>query len=78
MGLDLETLTGDVIGAAIEVHRDLGPGFLESIYETALAIELRFRRILFRRQTAIPVLFRGFEVGRHRLDFLVNNQMSWP
>ncbi len=75
MGLELEALTGDVIGAAIEVHRELGPGFLESIYENALAIELRSRRILLRRQTAIPVLSRGFEVGRHRPDFLVNTRL---
>jgi len=64
-------LTGGVIGAAIEVHKALGPGFLESIYENALAIELRARGIRFERQLAVPILYRGSEVGRHRLDLLV-------
>ena len=60
LGLEFEELTGGIIGAAIEVHKELGPGFLESIYESALAIELRSRGISFHRQIAIPVLFREF------------------
>jgi GxxExxY protein len=50
-----EELTGKIIGAAIEVHRRLGPGFVESIYENALAIELRERGLHFERQTEISV-----------------------
>ena len=61
MGLQHAELTGAVIGAAIAVHRELGPGFLESIYENALAMELRSRSVSFRRQMAVPVLYRGFE-----------------
>lgn len=71
MTLEHEDLTGQIIGAAIEVHRTLGPGFLESIYENALAIELRRRAIPFVRQLSVPVLYRGAEVGIHRLDMFV-------
>jgi GxxExxY protein len=73
MTLEHEDLTGAIIGAAIEVHRTLGPGFLESIYENALAIEMRNREIPFERQLAVPVLYRGAEVGFHRLDMFVAN-----
>ena len=73
MALEHEDLTGRIIGAAIEVHRTLGPGFLESIYENALAIELRRRDIPFLRQLAVPVLYLGAEVGFHRLDMLVDD-----
>ena len=71
MGLPHEELTGSVIGAAIRVHKALGPGFLESVYENALAIELQARGIGFERQRAVPVLYHGSEVGLHRLDLLV-------
>jgi len=71
MGLEHEELTGQIVGAAIQVHRALGPGFLESIYENALAIELRRRNIPFARQLSVPVLYCGAEVGMHRLDLFV-------
>ena len=71
MGLEQEELTGSVIGAAIEVHKALGPGFLESVYENALALELAARGIGFEQQLAVPILYRGSEVGLHRLDLLV-------
>jgi len=71
MGLEHEELAGSVIGAAIEVHKALGPGFLESVYENALAIEFAARGIRFERQLAVPILYRGSEVGLHRLDLLV-------
>ena len=54
-GLEVDTLARDTIGAAIQVHRALGPGFLESIYEEALCVELSRRRIPFARQVPIPV-----------------------
>jgi len=73
MVLEHEELTGLIIGAAIKVHRTLGPGFLESIYENALAIELRQQDIPFSRQLSVPVLYRGAEVGLHRLDMFVDN-----
>lgn len=73
--MELEALTGAIIGAAIEVHRELGPGFLESVYENALAVELRSRGIPFVQQLEVPIYYRGVEVGRHRLDLLVFGQV---
>ena len=70
--LELEELTGKIIGAAIRVHKELGPGFLESIYEEALALELTAMGIPFERQKVIHVTYRGQPVGEHRLDLLVD------
>jgi len=56
MALELEGLTDRIMGAAIEVHKTLGPGFLESIYENAFAVELRAQDIPFKRQVAVPVV----------------------
>lgn len=64
-------LSGRVIEAAIAVHTELGPGFLESVYENALAIELRTRGIRFEQQKAVVIHYQGKPVGDHRLDFLV-------
>lgn len=60
-----------MIAAALAVHRELGPGFLESIYEAALCIELDTLGIQHERQKTIPVVFRGIIVGEHRLDLIV-------
>ena len=68
-----ERLTHDVIGAAIEVHRILGPGLLESAYEHALCHELSLRNIAFRRQVDLPVLYKGVSLGSTlRMDFLIH------
>lgn len=75
MALELEGLTERIIGAAIEVHKALGRGFLESIYENAFAVELRAQDIPFRRQVAVPVIYRGVEVGLHRLDLFVFDEI---
>jgi GxxExxY protein len=66
-----DELAKTVIGAAIEVHRLLGPGYLESVYEQALVIELELRNLPFERQKAIRVNYKGQEVGEGRLDLLV-------
>jgi GxxExxY protein len=66
-------LTQRIIGAAIEVHRELGPGFLESIYKEALCIALTDCNLRFARQLSVPVRFRGHTVGEHRLDLLVED-----
>ncbi len=71
MALEHEELTGKIIGAAIEVHRTLGPGYLESVYENALIVELRRRDVPFQRQVSVPIVYRGVEVGLHRLDLFV-------
>ena len=60
-----------VVGAAIEVHRHLGPGHLESAYEEALGIEFSLRNIPFQRQVPIVLLYKGQHVGQSFLDFLV-------
>jgi GxxExxY protein len=72
---ELDTIAGAVIGAALEVHRILGPGFLESVYEDALAIELDLRRVSFDRQKAVEVSYKGRIVGVGRFDFLVEKSL---
>ncbi|MFL6526734.1 MAG: GxxExxY protein [Chthoniobacterales bacterium] len=69
---DLNDLTERIIGAAIRVHTELGPGFLESLYEEALAIELRALGIEFERQKPVPIFYRGHAIGEHRVDLLVD------
>ncbi len=64
-----------VIGAAIEVHRVLGAGFLESVYESALAQELQRRAVRFERQYVMPVLYKGQDIGLHRVDLLAEGQL---
>ena len=66
-----EDLTGNIIGAAIEVHKAIGPGLLEDLYENALCLELHHREISFQRQVAMPVFYRDSQVGLYRLDLLV-------
>ncbi len=70
-----EELSKKIIGAAIEVHRELGPGFLESIYEQALKVELTEHGIHYNSQKEIKVKYLGVDVGHHRLDLLVENQI---
>jgi GxxExxY protein len=71
----VDDLAYQVIGAAIEVHRILGPGFLESVYEEALAIELDLRGIPYERQKPIMLQFKGHCIGDSRLDLLVGNEL---
>jgi len=66
-----DPLTEKIIGCAIEVHRVLGPGLLESSYEAALAIEFESAGLKFHRQLVIPVHYKGQLIGEHRLDFVV-------
>jgi GxxExxY protein len=64
-----------VIGAALEVHRHLGPGYVEAVYEEALAVELRLRGIPCARQHPVRVLYKSHAVGEGRLDFLVGGAL---
>ena len=64
-------LTASIISAAIAVHRALDPGFLESVYEEALCVELASRNLPFERQKTIRLTYRDRPVGEHRLDLLV-------
>jgi GxxExxY protein len=70
-GAEVDSLANAVIGAAIEVHRTLGPGYSELVYEEALCVELRLRDIPFVRQAPVAVQYKGYEVGEGRLDLLV-------
>ncbi len=70
-----EALIEHVIGAAIRVHTELGPGFLESLYEEALAIELRALDIQFERQKPVPIFYRAQPIGQHRIDLLIENAL---
>jgi len=71
----LETLTSAVIGAAIEVHRELGPGYLESVYENALRVEMALRSLPFQRQVEVEAIYKGQMVGLARLDLLVGGEL---
>ncbi len=66
-------LTAKLVDAAVEVHRVLGPGYLESFYEQAFARELELRGIKYERQKTFRVQYKDVEVGEHRLDFLVED-----
>ena len=70
---EFEELSNKIIGAAIEVHRALGPGFLESIYEEALKIQLSELKFHYDSQKEIQIKYHGIKVGQHRLDMLVEN-----
>jgi GxxExxY protein len=69
---ELNELTGKIIGAAIEVHRHLGPGLLESAYETCLAYELEKLGLSFERQHALPLVYKEIRLDQwYRVDLLV-------
>lgn len=68
-------ITEKVISAAIEVHRELGPGYLESIYEQALAKEFDSRKIKYERKKEIGIFYKDEQVGKHRLDFIVEGKV---
>ena len=72
--MKVNDVTGAIIGAAIEVHRSLGPGLLESAYEECLCEELKLRGIPFDRQRPLPVNYKGRQLDcGYRLDLLVDN-----
>jgi GxxExxY protein len=68
---EFEELSGAVLGAALAVHRELGPGFLESVYESAIQVALRHRSIPYVSQYPVDVVFEGCLVGRAKLDLVV-------
>jgi GxxExxY protein len=70
-----QELTERIIGCAIEVHRALGPGLLESAYAGALAIELAHRGISFDRQRRVPLEYRGMSIGEYRIDLVVDDKV---
>lgn len=72
---EIEKLIHDVIGAAIEVHRVLGPGHLEVHYGNALAVEFGLRSIPFKRESAVQLDYKGHIVGEGKIDFLIADQL---
>jgi len=72
---ELNRITNAIIGAAIEVHRALGPGFPESVYERALHMEFARRRIPFVCQAPVTVTYKGESVGEGKVDFLVEGKV---
>ena len=71
----LDQLAHSVIGAAIDVHREIGPGFLESVYQNALCYELGLRKIAHEAQAPAPVTYKGYAVGEGRIDILVEKRL---
>lgn len=70
-----EDLTKKIIGCAIEVHKSLGNGFQEVIYQRALEIEMRLARLEFNREMNMSIFYREFEIGTRRVDFFVENKI---
>jgi len=70
-----ESLSRKIIGAAIEVHAAIGPGFLETIYEEALKLELNEHGLNFECQKEIKIEYLNVQIGTHRLDLVVENQV---
>jgi GxxExxY protein len=66
-------LTERIIGCAIEVHRNLGPGLLEATYEEAMCVELTDAGVNYKRQLPFPILYKGRILGEYRLDLLVED-----
>jgi GxxExxY protein len=71
----VDGLAREVVDAALEVHRELGPGYLESVYEEALGVELELRGVAFERQVPVAVDYKGQSVGEGRLDLLVGGEL---
>ena len=71
-----DKLSEKIIGCAIDVHKELGPGLLESMYEEALGIELAYHGVSFLRQVELPVIYKGsLLAGSFRIDMIVENRI---
>jgi GxxExxY protein len=73
---EFDQITEKIIGAAIEVHRALGPGLLEAVYEECLCHELALRKVAFKRQVSLPVVYKGISLDcGYRLDLLIEEKV---
>lgn len=70
---DLNAVTEKIIGCAIEVHRNLGPGLLESVYEKAMCYEIGVQGIRFQNQVQVPIVHKGSNLGEHRIDMVLED-----
>ena len=73
--IKFDKMSNEVIGAAIEVHKFLGAGFLESVYHNALKKELEIRKLDYETEKLIQTFYKGELVGEHRLDLVINNEV---
>jgi GxxExxY protein len=74
--LIFEELTNKIIGSAIEVHKELGPGLLESAYQACMCHELNLRKVPFRQQIELPVKYKGIQLDcGYRIDMLVEEKV---
>lgn len=71
-----DDLTRIVIGCSMEVHRTLGNGFQEVVYQRALAVELELNKVAFEREYEMPIFYKGVQVGTRRVDFLIEDRLS--
>lgn len=70
-----ETITHTIIGSAMEVHKTLGNGFQEIIYQRALAIEMNLQKLSFQRELEMPLYYKASEIGTRRVDFFVERKI---
>jgi len=75
MGHEFEELSSRILGVAVELHKTLGPGFIEPIYQRAMEVALTNRGIPFERQKEVHVFFEGVDVGLQKLDLVVADQI---
>lgn len=74
--MEINLITEQIIGAAISVHRELGPGLLESTYESCMLYELAYRGLTVERQKAMPLIYHGVHIGSgYKIDLFVNQQV---
>ena len=72
---DLNSITESIIGCAIEVHKNLGPGLLESVYEKAMRHEVEAMGLRSQNQVVVPILYKGTLLGEHRVDMIVEDSV---
>ena len=73
---ETDVITHNIIGSAMEVHRALGNGFQEVVYQRALSIEMKLRTIEHQREFEMPLFYKGFDIGVRRVDFLVMDEIA--
>jgi GxxExxY protein len=71
----LKEVTAKIISCALEVHSNLGPGLLEGVYEEALAHEFKLRKVRYDRQKEVSLRYKGADIGKHRIDYLVEDEV---
>lgn len=74
-GYDFDDATGVIIGCALEVHRTMGPGFREIVYQRALALELQAAALEYEREVKVPIFYKGRQIDTRRADFVVEDVM---